>query len=431
MTLNIDLSSQEPQFKHAFEILDKTQDNIFISGKAGTGKSSFLDYFKENSKKKMAILAPTGVAALNIKGQTIHSFFKFRPRFIAKENIKVKAKNKIYKKLELLVIDEISMVRADIFDAIEYFLRLNGPKTGEPFGGVQICVIGDLFQLPPIVSYAEREIFFNFYQNSFFFASNAYQMANFGHIEFKKIYRQSEEYFIRMLNAIRQGNINQKGLDFINKRCVENKQNAESSITLTTTNKVADTINQQKLKELATEEFSYKSKIIGDFNISEDKLPAPEKLILKVGAQIMFTRNHIYKNWVNGTIGKVVRLKENEIIVEVKEDGVPRIFNVKIEVWESISYELDSKTEKIKEKVKGQYFQYPLIPAWAITIHKSQGKTLDDVVIDLGNGAFASGQLYVALSRCRKFEKISLKRKIGFNDIKCDPNVIEFHSSSC
>ena len=195
MIKGINITEQSPEFNRAFGILNDSSDNLFITGKAGTGKSTFLEYFKKNTKKKIAVLAPTGVAALNIKGQTIHSFFKFKPRLLTRDSIKVK-RNKIYEKLQMLIIDEISMVRADVFDAIEYFLRLNGPKKGEVFGGVQICVIGDLYQLPPIVSFNERDIFYNIYRNSFFFASEGFAMANFGVVEFHRVYRQSEGFLL-------------------------------------------------------------------------------------------------------------------------------------------------------------------------------------------------------------------------------------------
>lgn len=425
------VTEQSEEFNKAFEILNDSADNLFITGKAGTGKSTFLEYFKKHTKKKIAVLAPTGVAALNIKGQTIHSFFKFKPRLLTSDHIKKKFNAKLYQKLDMIIIDEISMVRADVFNAIEYFLRLNGPKSGEPFGGVQICVIGDLYQLPPIVSFAEKDIFYNLYKSSFFFDSEAFEMAKFGMVEFHKIYRQSEEYFIKMLNDIRTGDISQQALDFINTRYNANHNEQEGAVTLTTTNKIADKINVFKLGQIQQQEFSYMGKIIGDFLLKEDKLPAPMELKLKVGSQVMFTRNNMQKKWVNGTIGRVVLLSEKEIIVEVEKNGKKKNYNVEKEMWESIEYSYEEGSEKIKEKVKGQYLQYPLVTAWAITIHKSQGKTLENVVIDLGYGAFASGQLYVALSRCRTFEKIILKKPVTYRDVKCDLNVVQFSKSFC
>lgn len=427
MIEDINITNKSPEFDKAFNVLNDSSDNLFITGKAGTGKSTFLEYLKTHTKKKIAVLAPTGVSALNIKGQTIHSFFKFKPRLLTRDSIKAKRDNRIYKKLQMLVIDEISMVRADVFDAIEYFLRINGPEVGKPFGGVQICVIGDLFQLPPIVSFAEKEVFYNMYENPFFFASEAFNMANFGVVEFNEVYRQSEEYFVRLLNRVRIGDVNQKIIDFVNNRCAFSFENEKKlSVTLTTTNKIADQINLQRLQKISSEEFCYEGKIIGDFLLKEDKLPAPLNLKLKVGSQVMFTRNDPKKKWVNGTIGTVTRLSENRIIVEVEDANGKLSHEVKKEVWESVEYSYDNASDKVKEEVKGEYLQYPIITAWAITIHKSQGKTLDDVVIDLGYGAFASGQLYVALSRCRKFEKIILKRPITYKDVRCDYNVVKF-----
>lgn len=416
------------EFIQAFDSLEHSEDNLFITGKAGTGKSTFLEYFRNNTKKRIAVVAPTGVSALNVKGQTIHSFFKFKPRLITPDSITTKKDNKLYKNLDMLIIDEISMVRADVFDGIEYFLRLNGPDRGEPFGGVQLCVIGDLYQLPPIVTSQERDMFFRWYKSPFFFGAEAFNLAQFGVVELTKVYRQSERNFIEALNRIRTGDNSKPILDFINQRYVPEAEQpqTQNSIVLTTTNKIADTVNQQKLDALSSPEFTYMGKIDGNFGVGDDKLPAPQELRLKVGTQVMFTKNHQNRKWVNGTIGTVESLSEREIIVSVKKGKKTYCYNVPQETWETVKYSFDEEEDKIVEDIAGEYKQYPLMPAWGITIHKSQGKTLDHVVLDLGAGAFSPGQLYVALSRCRSFEDLYLKKPITYRDVKCDNTIVQF-----
>jgi ATP-dependent DNA helicase PIF1 len=425
-SISVEEIELSPEFLRALDILQNSTDNLFITGKAGTGKSTFLEYFRKQTKKNVAVLAPTGVAALNVKGQTIHSFFKFKPHLLTKDSIKIKRDRKLFSKLDMLIIDEISMVRADVFDAIEYFLRLNGPKQGQPFGGVQICVIGDLYQLSPIVSYAEREIFHQLYKTPFFFSSDAFALANFGVVELKKIYRQSEGDFIEALNKIRTGDSGRATIDFINQRYGKAGLEADTQVVLTTTNLIADSINSRKLAELSTPEYIYQGTLTGDFGLDNDKLPAPQTLRLKVGAQVMFTKNHQSKRWVNGTIGIVTSLTAKEIVVTTKKNDKIYSYTVEKETWETVRYSYDEALSTINEEVKGEYSQYPLTPAWGITIHKSQGKTLESVVLDLGSGAFAPGQLYVALSRCRTFDNITLKNPISPRDVRCDINVVNF-----
>jgi ATP-dependent exoDNAse (exonuclease V) alpha subunit len=426
---NIDEIELTEEFQRAFNILEGSRDNLFVTGRAGTGKSTFLEYFRQNTKKNIAVVAPTGVAALNVRGQTIHSFFKFKPRLMTRDKIHRKGNRKVYENLDLLIIDEISMVRADVFDAIEYFLRLNGPNPGENFGGVQICVIGDLYQLSPIVSQHEKDFYFNLYRTPFFFGSEAFDLANFGVVELWKIFRQKEAAFIEALNKIRSGEADSDVIDFINQRAGVQILDNDPSIILTTTNRIADVTNSEKLAQIKSLERLYMGKANGDFELKMDKLPAPMELKLKHGAQVMFTRNYQggkVKKWVNGTIGIIKELGKDEIIVTVSEDGYKKDFKVKKEMWESVKYSYDEDKGAIEEEIIGEYKQFPLMPAWAITIHKSQGKTLEKVVIDLGYGAFAPGQLYVALSRCRTFSRIFLKKRINLRDVKFDNNVAEF-----
>lgn len=425
------------EFEGLLQRIEHEGQNVFVTGRAGTGKSTFLMYLRQRTKKNYVVLAPTGVAALHVKGQTIHSFFKFRPRFMDLSSIKLVRDRKLYQKLQLLIIDEISMVRADIFDAIERFLCLNGPHPGEPFGGVQLCVVGDLFQLPPVVAYAEREIYHQQYRSAFFFSAMSYPLAKFNVVELKTVYRQHNAGFIELLNHVRSGKADADVLQALNQRR-ENHQltklEASGAIVLTTTNTLADKTNIMQLSKIPGEVFTYNASISGDFIDTDDKLPAPKELLLKVGAQVMFTRNDTRygphaARWVNGTIGIVTALSERMIEVSVSYKGYRKCYVVEKEEWENIRYHYTPETHLIEEQTVGTYCQYPLIHAWAITIHKSQGKTLEEVVIDMGNGAFAPGQLYVALSRCPDFDKITLKQPITAKDVCCDASVVQFYRS--
>lgn len=409
-----------PEFQQAFELLENTKTNVFVTGKAGTGKSTFLKYFRENTAKKIAVVAPTGVSALNVGAQTIHSFFRLKPAFIDVKTLKP-TRSKVLKELELLIIDEISMVRADIFDGIDHSLKL-ARKNNKPFGGVQVCVIGDLFQLPPVVSREEKEFFVQYYQTSFFFGAKAYADSNFKTIQFNAIHRQNDSMFIQILNAIRTGACDAIELEALNSRLNPKASPAPGTLVLTTTNALAEDINSGKLARLAGKIRKYEGILIGDFGMKGGRLPAPEELILKVSAQVMFVKNDSEGRWVNGTIG-IVEALDNEII-SVSIGDV--LHEVEPEKWKTIGYEFNEEKDEIAEKIVGTYTQFPLTLAWAITIHKSQGKTLERVIIDLGAGAFAAGQLYVALSRCKSLAGIALKQPITQTDIRCDGEVVEF-----
>lgn len=421
-----DIIEEEPEtavtseFAQAFDLLEDTRQNIFLTGKAGTGKSTFLKYFRENTKKQIVVVAPTGVAALNVQGQTIHSLFRFAPRFIDQSTIKYD-RRKIFKEMELLVIDEISMVRADIFDGIDRFLQL-ARKNKEPFGGVQICVIGDLLQLPPIISNEEKEFFAQYYDSPFFFATRGYKNANFKTIQFSTIHRQNDAEFIHILNSIRSGNCDKASLAILESRVNPKVTPAQGTLVLTTTNALAENINNSKLAQLTTAAHQFEGNLKGEFGLNGARLPSPQQLELKVGAQVMFVKNDSDGRWVNGTIGIVEALGSEDIKVRVGDTT----HKVEEEKWTSLGYEFSEIEGKIVEKTLGSYTQYPLMLAWAVTIHKSQGKTLERVIIDLGNGAFAAGQLYVALSRCKTLSGIALKQPVTKRDIVCDENVIEF-----
>lgn len=408
------------EFADAFDLLENTSRNVFLTGKAGTGKSTFLHYFKQHTNKSIAVVAPTGIAALNVQGQTIHSFFQLKPAFINITELRP-SRRSVFKELEMLIIDEISMVRADIFEAIDYTLK-TARKDQRPFGGVQVCVIGDLFQLPPIVTPEERVIYEQFYRSPFFFCTNAFEAANFKTVQFNTIHRQNDGAFIQILNAIRAGTCDVIELEALNSRVIEKATPAPGTLVLTTTNALAEDINIRKLKMLSGRSQSYDGVLNGQFGMSGGRLPAPDNLELKVSAQVMFIKNDSEGRWVNGTIGQVEELGEDKITVRVGDTT----HKVEREKWKSIGYELDKLEDKIVEKTLGTYTQFPLILAWAITIHKSQGKTLERVIIDLGTGAFAAGQLYVALSRCKSFSGIALKQPVTSADIRCDSEVVEF-----
>ena len=410
-----------PEFSAAFELLEKTKQNVFLTGKAGTGKSTFLQYFRANTAKKIAVVAPTGVAALNVQGQTIHSFFRLKPAFVDIKTLKPMRYNRVLKALELLIIDEISMVRADIFEGIDHSLRL-ARKIDKPFGGVQVCVIGDLFQLPPIISNNEKDFFAELYASPFFFSSKSYETAEFETVQFNTIHRQNDADFIGILNAIRAGDCGAGELKTLNARVHPKATPAPNTLVLTTTNALAEDINSTKLAKISGKPRIYEGETSGEFGMNGARLPAPEELALKINAQVMFVKNDSDGRWVNGTIGIVEELSND--IVRVRVGDI--LHDVEQEKWKNIGYEFSEEEGKIAEKTLGSYTQFPLILAWAITIHKSQGKTLERVIIDLGSGAFAAGQLYVALSRCKTLSGIALKQSVTQKDIRCDPQVVEF-----
>lgn len=417
------------QCNDALERMEKSRKNIFLTGRAGTGKSTLLRYFRTHTNKKVVVLAPTGVAAVNIKGQTIHSFFKFKPDIIlSKIKRKSLGPDSIYRQVETIVIDEISMVRADLLDCIDVFLRLNRRNTRTPFGGVQMIFIGDLYQLPPVVTREEKEIFREHYQTPYFFSARVFEAMQLEYIELEKIYRQRDDEFIKILNAIRNKTITNQQLRDINEKCFLENINEEFknfTIRLTTTNAIAETVNQKKLNELVGEKYVFAGKIDGKFD--QKSLPTDANLILKKDAQVMLVNNDTAKRWINGTMGKVAHVyQENgEKIIQVKlQNG--RIENVKRNTWELFQYTYDAKKGALDSKIVGSFEQYPLLLAWAVTIHKSQGKTFDRVILDIGTGTFAHGQMYVALSRCTSLDGIILKQRLEQRHIILDERVMNF-----
>lgn len=417
-------------FQYALDAIEKQGANIFLTGRAGTGKSTLLQLFRSTTRKKAVVLAPTGVAALNVHGQTIHSFFGFPPRMFPRQEIKKRRDRRLYQKLEVLVIDEISMVRADIIDHIDYFLRLHR-ENPEPFGGVQVVFIGDLFQLPPVVSSSnEAAIFQQQYETPYFFSANVFREGfSLEMIELQKVYRQEQRHFLRLLESVRLNTIDYEELEELNERHLPRFEPEEFYITLSSRNAKADSINQTELTKISLPEQRYQASITGEFN--PNLAPADPVLRLKLTAQVMFLKNDPDRQFVNGTIGKVVKLEEESVTVMVEESpGERRYVEVKPMSWESLRYKVDLlDPDKIEAEVIGAFTQIPLRLAWAVTIHKAQGKTFDKVIIDLDRGAFEHGQTYVALSRCRTFEGIVLRQPVRPDDIRTDERVIEFYKS--
>lgn len=418
------------EFAHALSLIQSGQPLVFITGKAGTGKSTFINLIRLKIKKNVVVLAPTGVAALNAQGQTIHSFFRFPPTAVDLSAVKQAYSRKLYEKMDILVIDEVSMVRADLFDAVEKFLRLNARDSSKLFGGVQVVLIGDMFQLPPVVSSTEEaKLFGSKYLSPYFFSAKSIQETPLDFIEFTRIFRQSDDYFANILNKVREAIDTAKVTEEINDNCFVATPLENTPLILTCTNAVASQINTHRLNKLEGVEHLFEGEIKGSFQIQKEKLPSPFMLKLKIGSQVMFTKNDPEKRWVNGTVGLVKNISTDMIKVSVSTKAKSYVYDVQRVTWESLAYEYDEIEEKIVTKIIGEYKQFPLMLAWAVTIHKSQGKTLESVVIDLGKGAFAHGQAYVALSRCRTLEGIRLKRPIKPKDIICDKRIIDFHNT--
>jgi len=420
-----------PEFRKALDVMEHSNRHVFITGRAGTGKSTLLDYFRQTTRKEVAVLAPTGVAALNVQGQTIHSFFGFKPSITLEKVRKVAGQNgDLYRQFDTIIIDEVSMVRADLLDCVERFLRLNGPRKKQWFGGVQMVFIGDLYQLPPVVTTAEKEIFTHRYETPYFFSAQVFKEPTFDmeFIELEKVYRQTEPGFIALLNAIRNRSCTDEDIEKLNARHVPGFVPPDDAfyVTLTSTNDLATARNLEKLDALRGTIFEFACTVTGDFDRSS--LPAEETLRLKVGAQVMLVNNDKAGRWVNGTIGRVSGIdresREDELVLVALRDGT--LVEVAPYTWELFEYQYDRTTKKISTRKTGAFTQYPIRLAWAITIHKSQGKTFDRVVIDIGRGAFAHGQVYVALSRCTNFAGIILLKQITKGHIRTDWRVSAF-----
>ena len=421
------------EFQQALNSMEQTNRHIFITGRAGTGKSTLLDYFRTITRKKVAVLAPTGVSALNVKGQTIHSFFKFKPNTTL-DKIKKLYKddddnNTIYRRLDTIIIDEVSMVRADLLDCIDKFLGLNGPERNKPFGGIQMVFIGDLYQLPPVVTSEEKMLFATVYDTPYFFSARVFERLEMEFIELNKIYRQHDELFIKLLNAIRNNSVTDEDMELLNQRYIPDYEPPPGDfyIHLTTTNNIADTINNKQLEKLDGTLYTFTGIIEGNFG--KEYLPTSVNLPLKIGSQVMLLNNDIFGRWVNGSVGKVSDIEitedkkqiETAIMVELPNGDVVDVLPY---TWEIFRYSINGG--QLQSDAVGKFTQYPIMLAWAVTIHKSQGKTFDKVIIDIGKGTFAHGQLYVALSRCTTLEGLILKKPLRKNHIWMDYKVVKF-----
>lgn len=433
----------DPFISELFNRIERSNDNFFITGKAGTGKSTFLHFLAQNSRKNVVIAAYTGIAAINVGGTTLNSLFMlpFRPLLPRDEEItkfsKWNPRRAIIANMDTLIIDEVSMVRADVLEAVDHSLRINGGDPFRPFGGKQVILIGDVFQLPPVVKSdnpTEWQIFEEVYKTPYFFSAPSFKMTKFEFVEFTKIHRQSDEDFKEILNKIRIGNVDDDDLMPINKRVYPNYEPRDKDfvLTLVTTNRLAGDINERKLREIPEPEFTYKAEITGEFG--RDKFPTDETLKLKAGAQIIFIRNDTTvektakdnkRRWVNGTIAKIQSLKADEVEVVFEDGSTAKLSR---ETWNNNVYKWNRMERKIVTETVGTFSQFPIKLSWAITIHKSQGLSFDKMVLNMGSGAFTHGQTYVALSRSRSLAGLALKKPITTRDIIIDDRVLDFYN---
>ena len=406
------------EYGAALDFARSGSGNLFVTGRAGTGKSTLLRCLRDWLSAETVVVAPTGLAAVNVGGQTIHSFFGLPPRLIRSDDIRRSRTGRVMRRLELLIIDEISMVRSDLMAAIDLSLRLNRGRPREPFGGVRLLMFGDLHQLPPVITDHEvAEHLESVHGGPFFFSVSALQEgAGTSLLELEHVFRQSDESLLHVLNRVRDGDADENDLDVLNAQVnpVRTLGEGDPYVILTPTNAAAQRINMAYLDALPARAHTYDAAVTGEFNAASQ--PTDQRLVLKPGAKVIMLRNDPDRRWVNGTIARITRLSERQVFVEVGG----REHELEPVSWESRRYAFDQVAEKVVETVAGTVKQFPLRLAWALTIHKSQGLTLDKVYIDLGRGTFAHGQAYVALSRCRSLEGLALARPLKPSDILFD-----------
>ncbi len=435
------IDTDNAEFQDALKLVQYTNRSVFLTGKAGTGKSTFLKYICAQTHKKYVVVAPTGIAAINAGGQTIHSFFKipFRPILPDDPDLSTKdgriydflkyRKNhqKLIKELDLLIIDEVSMLRVDILDFIDRVLRVYSGNMQIPFGGKQLLMVGDVFQLEPVVRREEWGILSRFYQTPFFFSARVFRNLPMVQIELKKVYRQNNPEFVNLLDRVRINAVKQEDIKKVNQRYNPsfNAPIDELFITLATRRDTVDFINDHKLEELEGEEITFEGTISGEF--PESSLPTLRNLVLKENAQVMFIKNDQERRWFNGSLGRIDEINDNGIYVRMENE---EIHLIEKEIWRNVRYKYDEKNNRVIEEELGSFKQYPLKLAWAITVHKSQGLTFDKVMIDFSGGAFAGGQLYVALSRCRSMEGIVMKSNISSRDVIVKRECVDFSRKS-
>ena len=430
--------TQNKEFQDALQLITHTRQSVFLTGKAGTGKSTFLKYICRHTRKKYVVLAPTGIAAINAGGVTLHSFFKlpFRPMLPDDPDLSLQGgrifeffkyrrqHRKLLKDVELVIIDEISMVRADIIDCIDRILRVFSGNMRLPFGGKQLLFVGDVFQLEPVVPSDQKEILSLFYASPFFFSARVFDEINLVPIELQKVYRQKDDVFIGVLDRIRSNIAKRTDFDILNARCFPDfvPDNEDMYITLATRRDQVDYINEKKLSELPGEEFISAGVIEGEF--PESSLPTQLNLAIKEQAQVIFIDNDPERRWVNGTIGLVSYIDDEGHVYVLLENGVEHL--VELTSWRNYRYKYNEKEKKIEEEIVGTFSQLPLRLAWAVTVHKSQGLTFSRVVVDLSGGTFAGGQAYVALSRCTSLEGLVLKSRLSPRDVFVRKEIVEF-----
>ena len=434
-----EIDQSNPQYQALRRMIEQTDASVFLTGRAGTGKSTFLRHIIAGTSKECVVLAPTGVAAVNVGGQTLHSFFhlplqpfvpddtSFAPSRL-RERLNLNGRNiKVFRKVELVVIDEISMVRADVLDLVDRILRTFGGDRRKPFGGKQLLLVGDVYQLEPVVTQEDKAILQRHYSNFFFFGADVFRDIAPVCIELQKVYRQTESRFVALLDKFRGGQPSQADIDAVNKRvcpCEEddNASGPVPAITLAARRDAADRVNTMRLARLESEPVVGQGEVTGEF--PQSSYPTSLSLTLKKGAQVMFLRNDPERRWVNGTIGTVEEADSHGVEVRLPDGN---IHPVEPQTWENVCYEFDNSTNHVSVRVKGTFTQLPLRTAWAITIHKSQGLTFDRVRLDIGaGGAFAGGQTYVALSRCKTLGGISLERPLDLKDVYINPQIVAF-----